>query len=70
MKLRITKIIGDFHDPKELIGTVHLHGAIDTTACGIADEDYDFKTTSKPIDCETCKTYLQWARSVCKIVQK
>jgi hypothetical protein len=66
MKIRITKLIGDIHGD-ELIGTIHLRGVIDTTACGIADEDYDFKKTSKPIDCETCKTYLDWAKEVAKI---
>lgn len=67
MKIRITKIIGDFHDPKELVGTVHLVGVIDTTACGIADEDYECKPTNKPIDCETCKSCLSWAKAAAKI---
>lgn len=66
MKIIITKIIGRFHDHNE-IKTVHLIGALDSTACGLALEDFDYNSTTKNITCETCLTFLKWARIVYKI---
>lgn len=65
-KIIVTGITGRFQDESD-IGTVHLEGSIDTTACGIPDEDYETKATNKPITCEACKDMLAWAKSVSKI---
>ena len=46
MKVLITKATGRFADYGS-VGKVHLVGAIDGTACGLDDEDYELKSTKK-----------------------
>jgi hypothetical protein len=65
MKIKITKVIGYFSTAE--IGEIHLMGAIDTTACGLANEDYHSITTNKELTCSTCKTMLGWAKRASKI---
>ncbi len=69
MKLLITKIRrqASKYADESAVGEVHLQGAIDSMACGLADEEYEVKDTNKPITCITCKTFHNWAKSVAKI---
>lgn len=69
MKVLFTKAIGRYAD-ESCIGKVHLSGFFDTTACGLADEDYEMKETKKPIDCSTCKDVLGWAKDVAKKIKQ
>ena len=67
MKYLITGIKdGAHYQPDEVVGEVHLDGVRDTTACGLASEDFDFVKTSKPITCVTCLDFLAWAKEAAK----
>lgn len=69
MKALITKLNSkaSSYADEDAVGEVHLIGAIDTFACGLVDEDYDSKATTKPLTCATCITMLNWAKKVSKI---
>lgn len=68
MKVVFEKSTG-LHDDEEasLVGTIHLKGAFDGTACGIAWEEYEMGYTTEPLTCITCITVLKWAKKVAKI---
>lgn len=66
MKIKLTKEIGTMGDEFS-IWKIHLRGAIDSTACGLAYEEYDYEPSSKPLTCTTCITFLAWAKKVSKI---
>lgn len=66
MKIKIIKAVGRYAD-EDSIGKIHLKGAIDATACGLAYEEYDYNKTSQTITCETCLTFLDWAKKVSNI---
>jgi len=66
MKVLITKATGRFSE-EDSVGKVHLSGPIDSMACGLADEDYEYKLTTKPVTCTTCLTFLEWAKKVSKL---
>lgn len=66
MKAEIIKILGHYSE-EDSKGTVHLYGYNDTFACGLALEDYETKSTKKPITCSTCIDMLLWAKKVSKI---
>lgn len=66
MKYLITKSLGRYAD-EDAIGKVHLAGPIDSYACGLADEDYISKETTKPVTCTTCLQYLAWAKKIAKL---
>lgn len=68
MKVLLKEAIGDFAD-EAAIGKVHLCGFHDTTACGLANEDYKQEATRKPLTCETCIDILAWAKRVAKAVK-
>jgi len=69
MKVRITKAEGHYAE-EDAVGEVHLLGPIDSTACGLALEDYQYKSTNRAVSCTTCIDFLQWAKDVAKQVKK
>lgn len=66
MKVKFLKPFGTHVDESET-GSVHLVGCLDTTACGIPDENWKTKPTNKKITCSQCLEMLAWARRVSKI---
>lgn len=66
MKYIITKTLGKWADETE-VGKVHLEGAYDTAACGLADEDFESKPTNRPITCPQCKDMHEWAKKAAKL---
>jgi hypothetical protein len=66
MKYKITKMTGDLGDDTA-VGKVHLMGAIDSFACGLAIEEYDYEPSKNPITCITCQTFHEWAKKAAKI---
>lgn len=69
MKVLFTKAVGK-HSDDIYVGEVHLTGAFDSTACGLANENYDKRPTKKPITCTTCLTVFEWAKKVSETVKK
>jgi len=65
-KIILTKAVGTYAEELS-VGKVHINGPLGSTACGLALEDYKYNATSKPVDCETCKNFLAWAKKVAKI---
>ena len=68
MKIKFTKPVGSFAD-EALIGTIHLEGTIDTTACGIPDENWKVVSTKQPLTCQQCIEILKWAKKVAATVK-
>lgn len=68
-KVIFIKPMGSYTIPEDQ-GTIHLVGMIDTTACGIPDENWEQESTNKPLTCEMCKEALRWARTVSKVKYK
>jgi len=66
MKIKLIEAVGHYVD-HSAVGNVHLIGVLDSTACGLALEDYDYVKSTKELTCETCKTFLSWAKKVSKI---
>ena len=66
MKIKVTKIVSSHLDQSE-IGIIHLTGFRDSTACGLANEDFDKIETHQELTCITCKEILEWTKKISKI---
>lgn len=69
MKIKLTKEIGSMGD-ETAIGKIHLMGAFDSTACGLAYEEYDYRGSKQPITCSTCIDIFNWCRNVSRVIKK